>query len=272
MSVGEDSGRREAGSALIQVQDVDMEFFAGAGSVLALDRVSLDVRDGEFFSLLGPSGCGKSTLLLLLGGILRPTGGSIRCEGRELVGTYVDSALVFQQDNLLEWRSVLDNVLLPVEIKRLDRAKYRARALELLSLVGLGGFERHFPHQLSGGMRQRAAICRALVYDARVLLMDEPFGALDALTREEHQVLLQEIWLRERKTVVFVTHDIREAVLLSDRVAIMTARPGQIRDIVPIELPRPRLPELTESAEFNRLVGRLRRTLEPGRALAEAAP
>jgi NitT/TauT family transport system ATP-binding protein len=227
------AGRNGAASELIQVSDLDVEFVTSAGSVLALEGVHVGIEDGEFFSIVGPSGCGKSTLLLVLAGILRPTAGTIRCDGRELTGTYADCSLVFQQDNLLEWRSVLDNVMLPVEIKRLNRQQYRARALELLNLVGLGGFEHHFPHHLSGGMRQRAAICRALVYGARVLLMDEPFGALDALTREEHQVRLQEIWLHERKTVVFVTHDIREAVLLSDRVAVMSARPGGSRTWCP---------------------------------------
>jgi NitT/TauT family transport system ATP-binding protein len=255
---------------LIEVRDLGMEFPAEAGSVRALDGVSFSIAPGEFFSIVGPSGCGKSTLLLILAGIVPPSEGTIRCDGRELTGTYADCSLVFQQDNLLEWRSVLDNVLLPVEIKHLDSGAGRARALELLGLVGLRGFERHFPYQLSGGMRQRAAICRALVYDARVLLMDEPFGALDALTREEHQVLLQEIWLRERKTVVFVTHDIREAVLLSDRVAVMSARPGRIRELLPIDLPRPRPRELTESVEFNQVVGHLRRTLESGYAAVGA--
>ncbi len=247
-----------------------MEFPARAGSVRALDGVSFSIAPGEFFSVVGPSGCGKSTLLLILAGIVPPTAGTIHCDGRELTGSYAKCSLVFQQDNLLEWRSVLDNVLLPVEIKHLDRAAGRARAMELLGLVGLRGFERHYPYQLSGGMRQRAAICRALVYDARVLLMDEPFGALDALTREEHQVLLQQIWLHERKTVVFVTHDIREAVLLADRVAVMSARPGRIREILPVDLPRPRPREMTETIEFNQLVAHLRRTLEDGYAAAGA--
>jgi NitT/TauT family transport system ATP-binding protein len=255
---------------LIDVRDLAMEFPAQAGAVRALDGVSFAIQPGEFFSIVGPSGCGKSTLLLILAGIVPATAGSVRCGGRELTGSYTDCSLVFQQDNLLEWRSVLDNVLLPVEIKHLDRAAGRARALDLLGLVGLRGFERHFPYQLSGGMRQRAAICRALVYDAPVLLMDEPFGALDALTREEHQVLLQDIWLGERKTVIFVTHDIREAVLLSDRVAVMSARPGRIRQVLPIDLPRPRPRELTEGVAFNQVVAHLRRTLESGYAAAGA--
>jgi NitT/TauT family transport system ATP-binding protein len=247
-----------------------MEFPAQAASVRALDGVSFSIAPGEFFSVVGPSGCGKSTLLLILAGIVPPTAGTIHCDGNPLTGSYAECSLVFQQDNLLEWRSVLDNVLLPVEIKHLDRAAGHTRAMELLGRVGLRGFERHYPYQLSGGMRQRAAICRALVSDARVLLMDEPFGALDALTREEHQVLLQQIWLHERKTVVFVTHDIREAVLLSDRVAVMSSRPGRIREILPIDLPRPRPRELTETVEFNQLVAHLRRTLEGGYVAAGA--
>jgi NitT/TauT family transport system ATP-binding protein len=177
-------------------------------------------------------------------------------------GPYTDAAMVFQQDNLLEWRTVLANVVLPAEIRRLSSGAYQQRALDLLAFVGLRGFEQSYPHQLSGGMRQRAALCRALLCDLPLLLMDEPFGALDALTREDQQLMLQQIWLQHQKTVVFVTHDIREAVLLSDRVAVMSPRPGVIRDVVPIDLPRPRARELTETVEFNRYVGRLRRSLE----------
>jgi NitT/TauT family transport system ATP-binding protein len=236
--------------------------------VLALDRVTFDVRREEFFSILGPSGCGKSTLLLLIAGLLEPSAGELVVGGGPLDGTYPDAALVFQQDILLEWRTILDNVMLPVELRRLDRNTYRQRALELLAAVGLQGFEPRFPYQLSGGMRQRAALCRALIRDLPLLLMDEPFGALDALSREEHQLMLHDIWLQHRKTVVFVTHDIREAILLSDRVAVMSPRPGTLEEIVPIDLPRPRTRELTESAEFNHYVGRIRRILETARARA----
>lgn len=246
----------------IDIGDLRMWFGTGQNPLLALDGVTLAVQEREFFSIVGPSGCGKSTLLLLIAGLLAPSAGELLIRGQRVSGPYTESAMVFQQDNLLEWRTVLTNVVLPAEIRRLPRDTYHQRALELLAFVGLRGFEQHYPHQLSGGMRQRAALCRALLCDLPLLLMDEPFGALDALTREEQQVMLQQIWLQDQKTVVFVTHDIREAVLLSDRVAVMSPRPGVIRDIVPIELQRPRARELTETVEFNRYVRRLRRSLE----------
>src|SRR5579884_1134788 len=246
----------------VAIRDLSMEYPTATGSILALDRVNLEVRQEEFFSIVGPSGCGKSTLLLLIAGLVEPTDGELLVDGEALDGPYARAAIVFQQDVLLEWRTILANVTLPVELRRLDRGAYQRRALELLAAVGLEGFEQYFPYQLSGGMRQRAALCRALICDLPLLLMDEPFGALDALSREEHQELLQEVWLRHRKTVVFVTHDIREAILLSDRVAIMSARPGTIAEIVPIDLPRPRTREMAESAAFNQYVGRIRRSLE----------
>jgi NitT/TauT family transport system ATP-binding protein len=242
-----------------------MEFPSLSGPVLALDDLRLQVHRKEFFSIVGPSGCGKSTLLLLVSGLLRPSAGQLLVGGRELNGPYTDAAIVFQQDNLLEWRTILSNVLLPAEIRRLDLEPYRLRARELLASVGLQRFEDSYPYQLSGGMRQRAALCRALICDLPLLLMDEPFGALDALTREEHQVMLQHVWLQQQKTVVFVTHDIREAVLLSDQVAFMSPRPGRIVDVISIDLPRPRFPALTETPEFNQYVGRIRRLLDETR-------
>jgi NitT/TauT family transport system ATP-binding protein len=256
------------GQPSIAITDLRMQFVSEQGSVLALDGVSLEVQQQEFFSIVGPSGCGKSTLLLLIAGLLSPSSGELLVGGRKLRGPYTDAAIVFQQDNLLEWRTILNNVVLPAEIRRLNREVYRRRAMELLGAVGLRGFEHSYPYQLSGGMRQRAALCRALICDLPLLLMDEPFGALDALTREEQQVMLQQIWLQHQKTVVFVTHDIREAILLSDRVAVMSARPGIIQDIVPIDLPRPRAREMTETLEFNRYVGRIRRILESAHPVA----
>ena len=262
-AVSGQAARTEA--PVIAISDLRMEFVSRRGSVLALTDVSVDVQRQEFFSIVGPSGCGKSTLLLLIAGLVSPTGGRLLVGGQNLRGAYTDAAIVFQQDGLLEWRTIINNVLLPAQIRRLDRNTYRRRAVDLLAAAGLQGFEDHYPYQLSGGMRQRAALCRALICNLPLLLMDEPFGALDALTREEHQLMLQDIWLRDRKTVVFVTHDIREAILLSDRVAIISPRPGTVRDIVPIDLPRPRLREMAESPEFNRYVGCIRRILEPAR-------
>lgn len=248
----------------LDIRDIVMTFQTRRGPVKALDTTTLAQKEGEFLSVVGPSGCGKSTLLLLIAGIFEATSGRIVIDGKELDGPYKDGAVVFQQDNLLEWRTVIDNVMLPVEIRGLAKATFEPEARRLLAEVGLEGFENSYPHQLSGGMRQRAAICRALICDLPLLLMDEPFGALDAISREEHQQMLQGIWLRSRRTLVFVTHDIREAVMLSDRVAVMTPRPGRIRDIVTIGLARPRTPEMTDTPEFNGYVAGLRALLDHG--------
>jgi NitT/TauT family transport system ATP-binding protein len=256
------------GQPFVAIADLRMRFGEAERAVLALDGVTLTVATQEFFSIVGPSGCGKSTLLLLVAGLLTPTEGDLLVHGRSLNGPYTEAAIVFQQDSLLEWRTIFENVLLPSEIRRLPRDTYRQRALDLLEFVGLQGFEHHYPYQLSGGMRQRAALCRALLCDLPLLLMDEPFGALDALTREEQQLMLQRTWLQHQKTVIFVTHDIREAILLSDRVAVMSPRPGVIHDVVSIDLPRPRTRELTETVEFNRYVGQIRRILESAHAPA----
>lgn len=241
----------------IDIRDVHMEFRAA----VALDRVSLAIGEGEFFVIVGPSGCGKSTLLLLTAGLLQPSSGSLLVQGEQIRGAYTKAGIAFQNHNLLEWRTVLQNVELPLEIRGIRNDSFMARARELLQLVGLAGFENHYPHQLSGGMRQRAALCRALVGDLPLLLMDEPFGALDALSREEHQLLLQDLWLRERKTVLFITHDVREAILLADRVAVMSSRPGRIVEIVDINLARPRPQTVSETPDFIEYVRRIRAAL-----------
>ncbi len=246
-----------ASRPFIEARGVRMSF----GSTQALDKIDLTIREHEFFTIVGPSGCGKSTLLLLAAGLLQPTEGVIAIDGRPIHAAYTNAGIAFQHHNLLEWRSILGNVLLPLEIRHMETAPFLARARDLLNLVGLAGFENHFPHQLSGGMRQRAALCRALVCDLPLLLMDEPFGALDALSREEHQLMLQEVWMRERKTVLLITHDIREAILLSDRIAVMGPRPGRILDIVDIDLPRPRHQDVSETPEFIAYVRRLRAML-----------
>jgi NitT/TauT family transport system ATP-binding protein len=241
----------------IEARDVRVQF----GPVVALDRATFTIAQHEFFAIVGPSGCGKSTLLLLAAGLLPQSSGSIAIAGAPIRGPYTDAGIAFQHANLLEWRTVWRNVVLPLEIRGLKTERFLARARELLNLVGLGGFENHYPHQLSGGMRQRTALCRALVCDLPLLLMDEPFGALDALSREEHQLMLQDVWLRERKTVLFITHDVREAILLADRIAVMSPRPGRIRDIVTIDLPRPRRQEVSETPEFIDYVRRIRASL-----------
>ena len=232
---------------------------ARGGEVQALDEIDLSIGAGEFVSIVGPSGCGKSTLLMLVAGLIPPTTGTIEVDSRAVKGAVGNIAIVFQRDVLLDWRTVLANVLLPVEIKKLDPAVHRRKARELLRSVGLAGFEDKYPAELSGGMRQRVAICRALVQDPGLLLMDEPFGALDALTREQMNLDLQRMWLRDRNTVLFITHSIEEAVLLSDRVVVMSSRPGRVADIVGNDLARPRGAHTRSEARFVEHVERIRR-------------
>jgi NitT/TauT family transport system ATP-binding protein len=208
--------------------------------VEALRDIDLTVAEGEFVALIGRSGCGKSTLLRLIAGLLPPTEGEITVAGEQVTKTRRDIAMMFQRPALLPWRSVLDNVLLPVEIFGWRRAAHRERAGRLLEMAGLGGFEKLLPHELSGGMQQRVSLCRSLIADPRVMLMDEPFSALDAITREELSVELQRLHMESAATVVFVTHSIDEAVLLADRVVVLTPRPGRIRQVVEIAIPRPR--------------------------------
>jgi NitT/TauT family transport system ATP-binding protein len=222
----------------------------GQGDVLALDALSLDIREEEFIAIVGQSGCGKSTLLRLISGLLAPTRGSIALDGRAVRGPRSDVGIVFQSPVLLPWRTALENVLLPIEFLKRDRRQFEPQARELLALVGLKGFEQGYPRSLSGGMQQRVSISRALVADPRVLLMDEPFGALDAMTREELSFELLRIWDERKKTILFVTHSIPEAVLLANRVVVMTPRPGRVARIVPVQLPRPRTLEMEFSPEF----------------------
>ena len=206
----------------------------------ALEGIDLEVGENELVTLVGRSGCGKSTLLRIVAGLIAPSEGRVTIGGDEVRGARRDVALAFQRPALLPWRNVLENVLLPVEIMGLDRKAHRALAEELLALVGLEGFEGASPWELSGGMQQRVALCRSLIYEPKVLLMDEPFAALDALTREELSLELQRIFQERGKTILFVTHSISEAVLLADRVVVMTPRPGRIAEIVPVDAPRPR--------------------------------
>lgn len=217
---------------------------------LALDDVSLHVTDGEFISFLGPSGCGKTTFLNAIDGLVPITHGEIRIDDSVIVKPGKDRAMVFQSAALLPWRTVLGNVLYGLEMQRRDGAESRQRARDLIKLVGLEGFENRFPNELSGGMQQRVNIARALVTDPEILLLDEPFANLDAQTREFMQAELLRIWSRTRKTAIFVTHNITEAIYLSDRVVVFTARPGRIKDIVSIDLPRPRPLKMKRQVEF----------------------
>ena len=237
----------------ISFTDVGLTYGVGSDSqVEALRGIDFSVGDRRFVSILGPSGCGKSTLLRLLAGFLKPTVGSIRIAGTDPESARTDSLLgvVFQTPVLLPWLNVLDNVAFLLELKRVPRQEREATAKSFVDMVGLAGFERHMPYQLSGGMQQRASIARALAFEPSVLLMDEPFGALDALTRDRMAFDLLDIWKRDQKTVLFVTHSVQEAVLLSDEVVVMSARPGTIRSVRPIEIGRPRTKSQRHQREF----------------------
>ncbi len=236
--------------SLVEVLDVSRAFATPGGEVRALDGVAFDVRAGEFLAIVGPSGCGKSTLTMLIAGLLRPTAGAVRINGRVVDRPQTDLGIVFQNPVLLAWRSALDNVLLQIEMRGLDPRRYREAARQLLGSVGLEGFEHRLPHELSGGMRQRVAICRALIHDPPLLLMDEPFGALDALTRDQMALDIQGLCTRGGKTVLFITHSISEAIFLADRVIVMTPRPGRVDAVVEVELPRPRRLGVREQASF----------------------
>lgn len=247
-------------AAGIEVRGVRKHF--GDAGVTALEELSLSIAPGEFVSVLGPSGCGKSTLLRCIAGLEVPSSGSITVNDTQVSAPPECLGMVFQRDALLDWRTVIENLMLPVDFRRGDRAAARERAASLLTMTGLGEFQEFYPAQLSGGMRQRVAICRALVDDPVLLLMDEPFGALDALTRDQMNIELQRIWLTERKTVMFVTHSITEAIFLSDRVVVLTPRPGRIADAIEIDLPRPRRLAMRSSETFIRYATHIRTLFE----------
>ncbi len=252
----------EACSLVLRIKNVHKLY----GALEAIRNVSLDVTGNEFVSILGPSGCGKSTLLMMVAGVVDKTAGEISINEIPVVGPRPDIGVVFQQPVLLPWRTVLDNVLFPVELLREPRAKYIERAMQLLAMAKIEDFAGHLPRQLSGGMRQRVSICRALIRDPGILLMDEPFSALDAITRDEMGVELSRIWQANRKTVLFVTHSIREAAFLSDRVIVMSRRPATVVAKVNIDLARPRHIALMESEPFNSYVRRLRKAIEASHA------
>jgi NitT/TauT family transport system ATP-binding protein len=245
-------------AAHVAVERVAKRFDSG----LAIEEISFDARPREFVAIVGPSGCGKSTLLRLVAGLLPPTSGSITVSGRMVRSPVADVAMVFQAPVLLPWRRTIDNILFSAEMRGADRDAYLDRAQALVRLTGLEGFERRYPHELSGGMQQRVAICRALLLDPALLLMDEPFGALDVLTRERMAFELQRIWMATRTTVLFVTHSITEAVLLSDAVVVISARPGRVKAIVRVDLPRPRDEATLRDARFVELSAAVRDQME----------
>jgi NitT/TauT family transport system ATP-binding protein len=243
----------------IQIRHLSKTFGqAGDGGVVALQDIDCAIAEGSFVSIVGPSGCGKSTLLRILAGLLPASAGSVVMDGQRISGTRRDVGMVFQNSILLPWRSILDNVMLPAEILGLEKEEARERAMSLLQMVRLEGFEQKLPRQLSGGMQQRASIARALLHDPKILLMDEPFGALDAMTREQMNLELQRIWRESGKTVVLITHSIPEAIFLGDVVFVMTARPGALRRILRVDLPRPRTMDAMASPEFARVSHEIR--------------
>jgi NitT/TauT family transport system ATP-binding protein len=247
---------------ILSIHHLDLTYPNGNGGLRALADVSFDVAPGEFVCVVGPSGCGKSSLLKVLAGLRQPTSGQIIFEGEPLAHPRRRIGLVFQKANLMPWRTVLQNITLPLELQHTPPGEARARAEELVELVGLNGFESTRPRHLSGGMEQRVAIARALVHRPDVLLLDEPFGALDALTRERMGLELLRIWDRYRKTVIMVTHSISEAIFLADRVLVFTPRPGSLRADLPIPLPRPRALAQIYSPEFGELATRVRAAIE----------
>jgi NitT/TauT family transport system ATP-binding protein len=237
-------------------------YWSRRGEVVALQDVSLSIKDGEFISLLGPSGCGKSTLLKCVAGLEALTAGELLVRGAEVDGPPPGLGMVFQRDLLLDWRTVLDNVLIMAEFQGLDRREQKPRAIALLERFGLGRFIDRHPWELSGGMRQRAAICRALLCEPQIVLMDEPFGALDAMTRDDLNVELTRIWQTTRRTILFVTHSIPEAIFLSDRVVVMSPSPGRVSEILPIDLPRPRALAVQGTPAFAAYLSHLRGVFE----------
>jgi NitT/TauT family transport system ATP-binding protein len=244
---------------LIQIRHLNMIFVTVRGErIHALSDINVSVGEGEFVTVVGPSGCGKTTLLRILGGLLRRTNGDVMLAGSPVNGPRRDVGIVFQNPILLPWRTVLDNTMLPAEVLRLPQGQYRARALDLLRMVGLEGFEDKYPMELSGGMQQRAAITRALLHDPSILLMDEPFGALDAMTREQMNLDLLRIWRESGKTVLLITHSIPEAVFLGDRVLVMTPRPGRLDRIITVKIPRPRSLDVMATPRFGEITHEIR--------------
>jgi len=250
--------KTEKRKPIIQVKGLEKVYQAASGQLLAIENLSFDVQEGEFVTVVGPSGCGKTTLLKILGGILAPTGGEITLKGKPVRGPQRGIGMVFQNPVLLAWRTSLKNVLLPMEILGLEGGKYTKEARNLLKLVGLEGFESKYPRELSGGMQQRVSIARALIHDPALLLMDEPFGSLDAITRDLMNLELLRIWRETKKTVVFVTHSIPEAVFLADRVIVLTARPSNVAGIFEVSISRPRDMKDRSSRTYSNLISSVR--------------
>jgi NitT/TauT family transport system ATP-binding protein len=256
----------DAGGAppLMTVEHATKHYKTQTGSVHALEDLSLAVGKGEFVCILGPSGCGKSTLLWAMSGLHELSQGRVVLNGTPVTGPRPEIGMIFQDANLLPWRNLRENIRFPFEIKKKDPAPYEGRIQGLLQEVGLAGFEKKMPRELSGGMQQRASIVRCLAFDPDVILMDEPFGALDAFTRDEMNLLIQRLWMETGKTIVFVTHNVSEAIFLADRVVVLTPRPGRLAHVFPIDLPRPRTIEMTFEPAFIHSVKEIKQTIETG--------
>jgi NitT/TauT family transport system ATP-binding protein len=251
--------------AFVDIHGVTLKYRGASGDVLALQDTSLKVRRGEFAAVVGPSGCGKSTLMRLVTGLHKPTAGTVSIEGKEVTGPVKMAGMAFQHANLLPWRKVIDNVLLPLEIVqphrsqfRAKKAEFRARAEKLLETVGLKGFSDRYPWELSGGMQQRVSLCRSLIHEPALLMLDEPFAALDAFTREELWCVMRDLWQKLQFTVILVTHDLREAAFLADKIYVMSARPGRIVQVKEVDFPRPRDLQVTYEKGFADIVHELR--------------
>ena len=259
------NGASTAGqTGVVSIEHATKYYKTETGSVHALEDINLEIRRGEFIAIVGPSGCGKSTLLWAMSGLHDLTSGKVLIEDSEVTGPRPEIGMIFQEANLLPWRNLQKNIEFPFEIKKVDAKPFQPRIKELLDEVGLSGFETKYPRELSGGMQQRASIVRCLASDPEIILMDEPFGALDAFTRDEMNLLIQKLWMETGKTIVFVTHNVSEAILLADRVVVLTARPGRIAHIFDIDLPRPRTIEETYSPPFIEKIFEVKDTITQG--------
>jgi len=258
----QDSVAADVMPVLLDIAGLAVTYTSSRGPVPALSNLSTTIRNGEFVSVLGPSGCGKSTLLSIVSGLLRPTAGQVMLEGTAITGPRADVGVVFQRPTLLPWFTVLENVLIPVRTLHLPPKPYAERAEALIEMVGLTRFRNHYPNELSGGMQQRVGIVRALVHNPKLLLMDEPFAALDAMTREKMSLELQKIWTEAKKTVLFITHSIPEAVFLSDRILVMSSSPGRIVEDMPCNIQRPRSLDTMEKPDFGAACNHLRRLFD----------
>jgi NitT/TauT family transport system ATP-binding protein len=249
----------------LAIEHITKTFETDKGNVHALDDVFLSMAEGEFLAVVGPSGCGKSTLMMIVAGLLQASAGEVKIRGEKVEGPFTDLGIVFQNHVLLDWLTTMGNILFQTDMRRLPRDQYEARARELITMVSLEGFEEVHPYELSGGMKQRCAICRALLHDPPLLLMDEPFGALDALTRDQLCIDMEKLWLQTEKTVLFITHSVPEAVQLADRIIVMTPRPGRIYKEIVVDLPRPRYEKGIESEQFFHLIEQIKQSfLEQG--------